>query len=83
MKKVIFLVSLFFLISCKVEKYKLTYRIYYPGNTVEKTVYCWGKIYNSSRGGSNLLMYVDNESGNRVRIKTTAPIEVVECEKQK
>ena len=70
--------------SCneKGRNYKIRYRIYYPGNTVEKVVYSADTPYLTSHRGTNCLVWT-NEKGGYVRESTTAPIEVVFVKKLK
>lgn len=70
--------------SCneKGRNYQIKYRIYYPGNTVEKVVYSADTPYLTSHRGTNHLAWT-NEKGSYVGVATTAPIEVVFVKKLK
>ena len=92
MKKFILIVLALLTFSCSPKKnaeeyeYLLTYRIYYPGNTVEKEMtFCSSKecryVLSSYGGSNNLTIYRGFFS--KVVLSTTAPIEVVYFNKTK
>ena len=97
MKRLILIILAFLAISCSSKKnveeheYTLIYKVYYPGNIVEKemTFYsskeCRYSLY-SYRGSNDLTVYEKGKLSNvllsRV-VSTTAPIEVIYFDKTK
>lgn len=89
MKKILLiLIALLAISSCKYEKNcvtTITYRIYYPGNTVTKAYSydttdepCY--ILHSDRGSNYLKLYEESKfpyRGGRTIEGTSAPIEIV------
>ena len=81
------LLAVITLASCSVvhsggRNYYLKYRIYYPGNTIEKEVYTSEEIHTWSSRGSDHLHYYD-ENGDYREEETTAPIQIVSYYKLK
>ncbi len=87
MKKILLLIATIAILSCVGHheggrNYYLKYRIYYPGNTIEKEVYTSEKIQTWSSRGSDHLHYYD-ENGDYREEETTAPIQIVSYYKLK
>lgn len=97
MKKFILIVLALLTFSCSPKKnveeyeYLLTYRVYYPGNTVEKEMtFCSSKecryVLSSYKGSNHLTIYEGQDFSSKVLssvLSTTAPIEVVYFNKTK
>ena len=96
MKKFILIVLALLTFSCSPKKnveeyeYLLTYRVYYPGNTVEKEMtFCSSKeckyVLSSYKGSNHLTIYECGFSSKVLSsvLSTTAPIEVVYFNKTK
>lgn len=93
MKKFILIVLALLTLSCSPKKdaeeheYLLIYKVYYPGNTVEKEMtFCSSKecryVLSSYKGSNNLTIYERKFVLSSV-LSTTAPIEVVYFNKTK
>ena len=87
MKKILLLLATIAIVSCvgcheKGRNFQLTYRVYYPGTVVEKTVYPSEEIYLGSDRGTNYLKYYD-ENGEYHSEVTSAPIQIVNYYKLK
>lgn len=69
----------------KMDNYKYTYKIYYPGNTVIKTKTCYcHSIQTDTNRGTNAILYIRETYWGRhwVRVEdSSAPIELVNVEK--
>lgn len=59
-------------------QYQITYKIYYPGNTVTKTVISQGTPRYESWRGSNVLSYHTRYFTSEC-VGTSAPIEITSC----
>lgn len=66
----------------KGRNYYVKYRVYYPGEAVDKEVYAADEVQISSYKGSNYISYYD-EFGEYRGCETTAPIQLIECRKLK
>jgi hypothetical protein len=79
MKKILTVLFAAFIISCSNERHQVTYTVYYPGNTVTKTIIINDTPYLGSDRGTNYLK-VGSITGPTV-IETSAPIELKEVKK--
>ena len=74
MKKILIALLALLMIACSAGKHRVTYTVYYPGNTVTKTVIIDDAPYLGSDRGTNYLK-VGRVTGPTV-IETSAPIEL-------